>query len=121
MDCWAAVILPEIMATHGYIDDTTPPADAPDVYRPLKTKDGHIIGLIAQDRQFKAVCTTLGREDLLDNPSFATAPQRFAAMNEIIGELETKTVEYESAELLEILQATGDVAVAPVNNMTDFF
>src|SRR5690606_20590456 len=71
--------------------------------------------------QFKAVCTTLGREDLLDNPSFATAPQRFAAMNEIIGELETKTVEYESAELLEILQATGDVAVAPVNSMTDFF
>jgi len=121
MDAWAAVVLPEIMATHAYSDDPEPPAEAPDVYRPIRTKDGHIIGFIGQDRQFAAVCRTLGREDLLAEPRFATPPMRIKLMNEIIGELEKKTVEYSSEDLLALLRATGDVVVAPVNSMTDFF
>jgi len=109
------------MANRAFVDDTTSAPPPPDIYRPIQTSDGYVVGPIAQDRQFTAMCKVVGREDLLFDLRFATAPLRFAVMNDLVAELETRTRGFTGEELLKLLRETRDVAISPVNSMCDFF
>jgi crotonobetainyl-CoA:carnitine CoA-transferase CaiB-like acyl-CoA transferase len=120
LDVWAAIALPEILAANSLVGDPPGKLPPPGVYRPLQSADGYLVGLIAQDSQFKAICTALGCLELLGKEEFSTAAKRFQAMDAIIDALERKTRTKSTAELLEFLWRSGDVAIAPVNNVAQF-
>ena len=120
LDAFAAIMLPEIMGTVTFVDGPTAPLITGSIYRTLKTADGHLVGLIAQDSQFKAICRALGCDELVEEERFATAAQRFQLMDEIYDELEKRSSKKKTAELLEKLWADGEVAIAPVNSFEQF-
>lgn len=120
LDAYSAVLLPELLAAHSFVGDPPGALPPPAIYRPLATLDGHLLGLIVQPHQFAAICRALDLEHLVGDPRFATAPQRFAAMDQLLDALEEKTRLKTTAELLDILWADGNVAIAPVNSVERF-
>jgi crotonobetainyl-CoA:carnitine CoA-transferase CaiB-like acyl-CoA transferase len=120
LDAFAAFILPEYLAAHTFPEQ--PPGNYPPagIYKTLRTQDGHLVGLIAQDSQFAGICRALGREELLSDERFTTTVKRYAAMDQLLAELEQVTLLKSTRELLEILWAQAEVAIAPVNSLSGF-
>jgi crotonobetainyl-CoA:carnitine CoA-transferase CaiB-like acyl-CoA transferase len=58
-------------------------------YNSYQAKDGYILLLVADEGKWKAFCRAIGREDLLENPRFATNAVRIKHVDEmdaIVGE-----------------------------------
>lgn len=119
-DAFAAFILPEFLAGYTFAED--PPGILPSaaIYRSLRTADGHLVGLIVQDAQFAGICRALGRPELITDERFSTPPKRFAAMDVLLEALEAETRHRTTAELLALLWADAEVAIAPVNTIEKF-
>lgn len=85
--------------------------------RPYKTSDGFISVIVYNDKQWKNFFDATGREDLRNDPMFATFHGRLANIDVVYGELgrifETRT----TAEWLELL-IKADVPVMPVHSLT---
>jgi crotonobetainyl-CoA:carnitine CoA-transferase CaiB-like acyl-CoA transferase len=84
--------------------------------RPYKTADGYICVIVYNDKQWNAFFTASGREDLRNDPRFATFSGRTANIDAVYAELarilETRTTD-EWTELL-----TGaDVPVMPMHDL----
>lgn len=120
LDAFAAVMLPELLAGRAFVDQPPSPLPPPGIYRSLRTADGHLLGLIVQQHQFTAICKALGRDDLIDDTRFSNPNRRFAAMDELLTELETVTSKRTTAELLKLLWADGGIAIAPVHSLESF-
>jgi crotonobetainyl-CoA:carnitine CoA-transferase CaiB-like acyl-CoA transferase len=120
LDAFAAFIMPEFLAAYTFAGD--PPSALPPagIYRLLRTADGHLVGLIVQDAQFAGICRALGRMDLITDERFSSAAKRFAAMDVLLEILEAQTRDRRTADLLDVLWAESDVAIAPVNSIEDF-
>jgi len=98
LDAYAAYMLPEILGSHAFPD--VAPGDATtsqQVFRTWKTLDGHLVGIVVQDVQFRGFCQMVEREDLLEDDRFNEMQQRFAnlpAFYELIeAELAKRTTE----------------------------
>jgi crotonobetainyl-CoA:carnitine CoA-transferase CaiB-like acyl-CoA transferase len=120
LDAFASIMLPEILASRAFVGEAPAPLPSQGIYRPLKTADGHLLGLIAQPHQFAAFCTALGREELLDDPRFATVGARFSAMGALIDALEETTRTRTTADLIALLWRDANIAIAPVNTIDQF-
>jgi formyl-CoA transferase len=59
------------------------PALAMAPYNVYATSDGYVAIFTASDRHWHSVARVLGREDLLDDPDYATTPKRAARVEEI--------------------------------------
>nr|WP_245284576.1 CoA transferase [Bradyrhizobium sp. th.b2] len=53
-------------------------------YEPFETSDGWINVGVANDKFWMAFCDVIGRPDLIEDISFATAPKRAASRNELV-------------------------------------
>ncbi|MBJ22190.1 MAG: hypothetical protein CL933_22505 [Deltaproteobacteria bacterium] len=79
------------------------------------TKDGHIAISYIQDRQFLALCKSIGREELAKDPRFATADPRSRNARELQALLVETLRENTTAELVERL-AEADVPYATIGD-----
>lgn len=82
------------------------------------TKDGHITISIISDKEWKGICETLGREELITDERFETARARRTnaeVRRQIIGE---EVLKWNSKELLAKLDA-NDVPCAPLLDRMD--
>ena len=99
--------------------------------RPYKTSDGYICVIVYNDKQWQNFFDATGRDDLRNNPKFATFAGRASNIDVVYAELarilETKT----TAEWSQILEK-ADVPVMPMHDLesllgdphivaTDFF
>jgi crotonobetainyl-CoA:carnitine CoA-transferase CaiB-like acyl-CoA transferase len=120
LDVFAAFIMPEFLAAHTFVAGPPQPLPPSSIYRTLRTADGHVVGLIAQDSQFVGICRALGRPELITDARFSTAAQRFRQMDELLAALEEATCRMSTQELLKMLWANGEIAIGPVNSLDDF-
>jgi crotonobetainyl-CoA:carnitine CoA-transferase CaiB-like acyl-CoA transferase len=85
-------------------------------YEPLPASDGEIIIVAANDRQFHALATAIGKPDLASDARFATAESRNRNREELrpllVAALADRTVE----EWFGLLTAAG-VACGPINGI----
>lgn len=79
------------------------------------TRDGHIAISYIQDREFQALCKTIGREDLARDERFATADPRARNSRELQAQMVDTLRQFTTAELTEKLLA-ADVPFAPVGD-----
>lgn len=79
------------------------------------TADGYISISYIQDREFKALCKTLGREDLADDERFATADPRARNGRDLQALMRETLREYTTQELAHKL-AAADVPYATIGN-----
>jgi crotonobetainyl-CoA:carnitine CoA-transferase CaiB-like acyl-CoA transferase len=83
--------------------------DHPNVvpYRDFATADDYILVACGTDGQFRALCGLLGRQDLAEDPRFATNAGRSQARRALEVELAKAIAPWRAAELLAAMEAAG--------------
>lgn len=120
VSAYASFILVEEMANETFRSVEFPTVHAPkQPYQPLATADGTVVGLILMPQQYKAVCRALGREDLEDDPRFATTPQLIHGIAEFHKAI-AKDVAAITTEVFLQRMRDSNVPFSRVNNPRDF-
>ncbi len=94
------------------------PALAIAPYNVYPTKDGFVAIFTASERHWHSIARVLGREDLLDNPDFASTPARAARMTEIDGMVEAWTRALSKDDVMTTL-TRAHVPCAPVRTTAE--
>jgi CoA:oxalate CoA-transferase len=122
LDCQLA-ILENALTTHlvtGAVPGrlgTRHPNIAP--FQAFATKDGEPVVVCAgHDEQFRALCVTIGRPELVGDPRFVTADARRLYVDALEQELEAVLRTRSAAQWLELLERAG-IPCAPVNTVAD--
>ena len=76
-------------------------------YQPLRAKSGSVAVAAANDGLFEKLCGALERNDLFDDPRFATNPERVEHRAELAEQLEETLASAPPDEWIERLNATG--------------
>ena len=92
------------------------PLSAP--YQAFRTADGYVIVGAGSQALYKRLCTLLGREELVDDPRFATPPARMAHTAVLAEELERSFRACASAHWLETLTEAG-IPCGPIYNVAE--
>ncbi|WMY80078.1 CoA transferase [Citricoccus sp. I39-566] len=85
-------------------------------YGPFPTGEGEIVLAIGNDRQFRQLCSELGRPSLAEDARFAAAPERSRRREELRPVLQTLLAERSAAEWFEVFTAAG-LPCAPINDV----
>ena len=78
-----------------------------DVFRTWQTADGHVVGLVIQDAQFQGLCQMIEREELANDPRYATIQDRFANLLELLPILEAELRRWSTDEVVERARRFG--------------
>lgn len=121
LDAYAAFMLPESMTPHTFlpVDETLGAFDFGRAHRTWECADGHVVIMAVEDRQFQSLCNILGREDLRDDPRFASIVSRMAFAADLFPALFAEVRKWPVATLLERAREHG-VPIAPANTVEDF-
>lgn len=87
-------------------------------YQALPTADGHLMVAVGNDGLWRRFTAVLGRDDLTDDPRFATNPDRVRNRDELLALLEEALGARTSAEWAELLTAAG-VPSGPINTVPE--
>jgi formyl-CoA transferase len=82
-------------------------------YQALRTRDGHITVGGNNDKLWRRLCATIGREDLPGDPRFATNADRMANRPELAAELERALAARTTADWVDALLDAG-VPAGPI-------
>jgi len=119
LDAMVAFFWPEGMAGLVYADrevDVTKYQGTMDlIYR---TRDGYITAGAVSDSEWQGMCQALGREELIDDPRFATARARFAHAEERKRITAAEIEKWRQEEILARLDAEN-VPCAPLLKRTE--
>jgi crotonobetainyl-CoA:carnitine CoA-transferase CaiB-like acyl-CoA transferase len=85
-------------------------------YQVFRALDGELMIAAGNDGLFRRLVETLGLAGLLDDPRFATNPDRVSHRDELSALIQDRVATRAVAELLQELQAAG-VPAAPVNDV----
>ena len=89
-------------------------------YQAFETADGFIILAANNDDQFKRFLELAGREELLDDPRFATNPERIRNRDTVIATVQEILKEKPSAYWIEELERIK-VSCCPINTIDQVF
>ncbi|WP_293605642.1 CaiB/BaiF CoA transferase family protein [Polaromonas sp. UBA4122] len=76
-------------------------------YQAVKAADGYFVMGATSQKLWKQLCNTLGREELIEDPRFATVALRLANRLELIAQLEESFAKRSSEEWIDDLLAVG--------------
>jgi len=123
LDCATAMLANQAM---NFLATGTAPVrkgnDHPNIapYQVLPTVDGHIIIAVGNDGQFQRFCQVLDRPDLGADPRYASNQLRVENRGTLTPELEKSFSDWNSAELLNALEA-ATVPAGPINSIAQAF
>ncbi len=86
--------------------------------RPYRSKDGYVAAMPYSDRQWETFFRLAGREELLEDPRFATLDERVNHVEELYGELAGIIATRTTAEWMELLDE-AHIPVMAVNSLED--
>jgi crotonobetainyl-CoA:carnitine CoA-transferase CaiB-like acyl-CoA transferase len=89
-------------------------------YQAFRTRDGYVVVSCGNDRLYQALCQLLGREDLAQDPSFATNPQRVRNRDQLVPALQKEFLHRSTEEWLPELRAAG-IPCGPINTVSQVF
>jgi crotonobetainyl-CoA:carnitine CoA-transferase CaiB-like acyl-CoA transferase len=89
-------------------------------YQALRTRDGHITVAGNNQRLWARLCAAVGREDLVDDPRFATNDARMANRPALAAELESALQHRDTDEWVQVLLDAG-VPAGPINDYAQVF
>ncbi|WP_085864672.1 CaiB/BaiF CoA transferase family protein [Pseudooctadecabacter jejudonensis] len=85
-------------------------------YDVFPTADGHIILAVGNDRQFQAFCTAFGRDDLAEDPRYATNPLRIENRVALTASVAETFADLAADTALQMLQNAG-VPCGPIHTV----
>ncbi|MBR0899039.1 CoA transferase [Bradyrhizobium tropiciagri] len=119
LDAWSSFISQEELKNHTFINPEVLPVQSGSIYRVFKTKDGHVMGLVLQDNQFRGLCAALGRSDLLEDGRFAKPRDRLMNITDFNEELAASIAEMTTEELLAGVRKY-EVPMAKIHSLEEF-
>ena len=119
LDAFASFVLPDVLGARVFGEPRETAAIGENLYRAWETADGHVAVVVIEDRQFEAVCRTIGRDDLIGNPRYATLPQRLQNAVELFDMLESELRKRTTVELVERARRFG-APLAAINGLDGF-
>lgn len=117
LDSWIAYILPDIFLDRAYADRPDP-GPAPNIHRTWQTKDGNVVMMLIEDHQFHAICRTLDREELIEDPRCASVIDRFMNADTLFPEVEAELKKWTTRELVDRAAHFG-APLAPANGIPE--
>jgi CoA:oxalate CoA-transferase len=119
LDCQVA-ILENAIARYQATGEVPGPLGArhPSItpFEAYATRDGFVIIAAGNDRLFRTLCTTIGRDDLLDRAEFTSNALRTDHPETLNRELEATLANETTAAWLERLEA-ADIPCGPINDV----
>ena len=85
-------------------------------YQAVRASDGHFVIGANNDRLYRRLCETMGREDLIEHPDYVTNSLRLANRDALIADLETTLVERTREEWVNLLLEAG----IPAGSILDY-
>jgi crotonobetainyl-CoA:carnitine CoA-transferase CaiB-like acyl-CoA transferase len=122
LDAYAAFALPDVLGPESFHPVEEQPAGmltASNIHRTWQTADGHVVMMIVEDAQFRAICRALEREDLESDPRFDGFRSRLVNGLALYGLLEVEVMKWTTAELVARARRFG-APMAPVNGVRAF-
>ena len=120
-----AALGPLITQMSGYLSrgirgrfGNTAPGRAFSPYNCYTTTDGYVLLLVANDEKWRALCKVMGREELVDNPRYATNGARAKCFDEMDAIVGAWTAQQTKREVMEKLTA-ADVTCGVVNEIPE--
>ncbi len=89
-------------------------------YQAVKAADGYFVMGATSQKLWKQLCNTLGREELIEDPRFATVALRLANRLELIAQLEESFAKRTSEEWIDDLLAVG-IPAGPILTYPEAF
>ena len=89
-------------------------------YQAFRTQNGYVVVSCGNDRLYQALCQLLGRDDLANDPSFATNPQRVRNREQLVPALQEEFLLRTTEEWLPRLRETG-IPCGPINTVGQIF
>ena len=89
-------------------------------YQALRTRDGHMTVAGNNQRLWARLCAAVGREDLVEDPRFATNEDRMANRPALVAELESVLERRDTADWVQVLLEAG-VPAGPINDYGQVF
>ena len=89
-------------------------------YQAFRTQDGYVVVSCGNDRLYQALCQLLEREDLANNPDFATNPQRVRNREQLVPALQEEFLKRPTEEWLPKLRTAG-IPCGPINTVSQIF
>lgn len=89
-------------------------------FQAFKTKDGHLVVSPGTNKLFRQLCELLSLDELMDDPRFATNPDRVEHRDELVPVIEQALTRRTTAEWTELFEAE-EMPCAPVNNLSTAF
>ena len=86
--------------------------------RPYRTSDGHLCVLVYNDKQWRSFLAALGREDVLQDPRFATQANRARHISEIYAFLAELFATRSTDQWIALLEK-ADIPVSRVNSIPE--
>jgi crotonobetainyl-CoA:carnitine CoA-transferase CaiB-like acyl-CoA transferase len=122
LDAYAAFALPDVLGPESFHPVEEQPAGmltATNIHRTWKTADGHVVMMIVEDAQFRAICRAIDREDFERDPRFDGLLSRLSNGVALYALLEVELAKWTTAELVERARRFG-APLAPVNGVREF-
>jgi len=120
LNSFATVVGMDMMGNHTFRGSGVEPVAPVDIYHPLKTLDGYVIGHIQLQSQFEAMCHVFLRTDLLDDARFNESFARARHYEALWHAFAVGAAQRTNAELLEDAARRG-AALGPVYSIDEFF
>lgn len=89
-------------------------------YRIFDAKDGPVVIAVGNDKQFRLLCSALGRTELGTDPKFARNAERVIHRDELEQILQDSVAEHLVADIVSILNNNG-IPGGPVNRIDQIF
>ena len=89
-------------------------------YQAFHTQNGYVVVSCGNDRLYQALCQLLGRDDLANDPNFATNPQRVRNREQLVPTLQEEFLLRSTEEWLPTLRAAG-IPCGPINTVSQIF
>ncbi len=119
LDAYAQLMLTDNFAARAFVPEDHPAQPELDLFRTWKTKDGHVVGIVVEDRQFQGLCRALECEQLIEDARFKTIGDRFENNAEMNRAIEVEIAKWSTEELVARARR-HDAPFAPVNSIDDF-
>lgn len=119
MNAYAQLTLPDMMSQEAFRPKPEDAPVIPNIFHVWTCKDGHLVGMPIEDKQYANLCIALNRADLAEDVRFKDIGARLANTDEMIELIDAEFANWAWREALDILQQ-HDVPFAPVYDLEDF-
>jgi crotonobetainyl-CoA:carnitine CoA-transferase CaiB-like acyl-CoA transferase len=119
LDAFAAFLHIDAIGSTAFGEPPAGPAVGDLLFRAWETRDGHVVALVIEDRQWAAFCRVIEREDMIGDPRFSTLMARMQHAGALIELMSTEISNWTTAEIVARAHAEG-TPLAPVHDLADF-